>query len=331
MKVNKIYTTASFMAVAHGREATEENTIKKYVGIAACKVIGLNPKAAELNTLLNTTSVEQDPEYVGTTTVKNFKGEDTEVPQVRLSFWVQTDPSMEVNNGIDTKLSFTIFLAKGYKYSNKEGQPLKVQVIDEFGRTAWATQEELKSKSIPMYKNGPAQISANYRPMYIGEDELVGFIKAYLGLPEPTIWDDNIKRFVERKDDTSDAQCMLDNIDQYFKGDISELKDIISYQPNNKFKALFGIRTAQNGNQYQDCYTRKFLKLGNTRYSALDAEIQKEYSEGRMANREFEACKLKVYKVTATDYSEAPTDGTNPAVDDDPFASAGGDDMPFGE
>jgi hypothetical protein len=333
-------TTASFMAVAHGREATEESSVKRYLGVAAVKVLTINPNKETLSKILETENIKDEPNYLGKTTVKNYKNEDTEVPQVRLTFWVQTDPAMETNAGIDTKLSFTIFLSKGYRYSFKNGAT-KVQVIDKYGRTAWATQEDVKAKRIPQYiskKTGEpfsANISEGYRPMYIGEDELIGFIKAYLGLPEPTEWDDDKKVYVMRKD-PSDAECMLDSIENYFKGDIQELRDIVSYQPNNKFKALFGIRTASNGNQYQACYTKHFLKLGNNRLSKLDEEIQGEYAENRLQNVLYEVHPLSVYKVTPTDYSEgqqpAESDGTNSAADIDPFAAAAsGDDMPFGE
>jgi hypothetical protein len=331
--------SASFMAVAHGREATEENVVKKYVGVAAVKMLAINPNKAKLGEILNTDKIEDDPEYVGKTTVKNYKNEDTEVPQVRLTFWVQTDPGMETNGGIDTKLNFAIFLAKGYRYSFKDGVT-KVQVIDKYGRTAWATSEDVKAGKIPQYvskKTGEkfnASISEGYRPMYIGEEELIGLIKAYLGLPEPTEWDDTNKQYIMRKD-PSDAECLLDKIEDYFKGDITELNDIISYQPNNKFKALFGIRTATNGDQYQACYTKHFLKLGNNRLGKLDEEIQTEYAENRLQNTIYEVHPLEVFKIAATDYSQAaetPSDGSNSAVDADPFAqAAAGGEMPFDE
>ena len=331
--------SASFMAVAHGREAIEENSIKKYVGIAAVKILAVNPTKTKLMEILGSSNIENEPSYLSKSTIKNYKNEDIEVPQIRLTFWVKTDPAMEVNSGIDTTFSFTIFLTKGYRYSFKDGIT-KVQVIDKYGRTAWATPEDVKAGKIPQYiskKTGEpfnASISEGYRPMYIGEEELVGLIKAYLGLPKPTEWNDNDKKFYMRKNPV-DAECLLKNIDSYFKGDISELVEVIGYQPNNKFKLLLGIRTATTGNQYQACYTKHFLKLGNNQLGSLDAEIQAEYGANRLVNTLYEVHPLEVYKISATDYSKpavSTASEINPAVDSDPFAQLPAmDDMPFSE
>lgn len=322
----------SFMAVAHGRTATEETSAKRYIGLAAVRILGINPTAKELQAILNSSKEPKETVYVSTTNVRDSKGEDKEVAQVRLTFWVETDPAIETNNGIDAKLPITIFLSKGYQYSIKPGMPVKVKVIDKYGRTAWATAQDVKDKKIPMYKNGPAQISEGYRPCYVGEEELIGLIKALLGIPEPTEWDDENKKYVMRQN-PQDAECMLDHINEYFTGNISELKEIVSYQPENRFKALFGVRTSNNGNQYQACYTQKFLKLGNNHTEKLAEEIQDAYNNNRLKNVEYEVCPLREDKVTPTNYSESSdnAEGTdnNYAGDDDPFGGVPADENPF--
>lgn len=58
----------------------------------------------------------------------------------------------------------------------------------------------------------------------------------------------------------ADAEARLDKIENYFKGDYSELREAISLQPKNRVKGLFGVRTTEDGKQYQAVYVQKFLK-----------------------------------------------------------------------
>ena len=104
----------------------------------------------------------------------------------------------------------------------------------------------------------------------------------------------------------------MDEISNYFKGNYSELNEILTYQPQNKVKLLFGVRTTDDNKQFQAVYTEMFLKNGVTDYSRLDKDVQERKNAGAYPTTEFEVCDLKVYQVGATDLSNAAVPGDMP-------------------
>lgn len=340
MKPTKVL---SFMAVAKGREATEEVVAKRLQGVAAGSILAVNPDSKKLKELFPNSQSTKEPEYLGTTTVKNSKEVDVEVPQVRLSFIYKIDPAISTNNGISATITIPIFLAKGYSYSHKNGVT-KVKVIDKYGRTGWATQEEVKNHAIPQYANGPASIDADYHPCLIGEDDLVSLIIAYLGLPRPDVWDDGTNRYVMKTDpkELAQSECTLDHLDDYFKGDVSEIRNILNYQANNRVKVVLGIRTNSNGNQYQAAYTKQWIKLGATSYKSVIKAINDEEKSAREAGREpstqYMVGPLEEVALTATNYAAQEPAAPSGEEDKDPFppqeanpfpGQDDGDKMPF--
>lgn len=315
----------SFMAVAHGTESKEVE-VKRYIGVGAAKVIAINPTREELNKIYGNTSGGEEIKYVGEGVAKNSKGEDVKVPQVRISFILRTDPAVSCNNGIETIIPVNIFLTKNYLYSTKNGVT-KVQVIDKYGRTAWVTSEELKAGAIPEYqiRKGPnagktmkAQLSEGYRPMYIGEEDLVKFLIALINIPRPDIWDEDAGTYVMKTDpkELAQSECMLEKVNDYFVGNIKELKEAVTFQPNNRLKMLFGVRNAQNGNIYQAAYTRLPLKLNVQSYTALEKALSDDKAAGRHPSEVYEICNLKEYTMAPTNYAAEENKETA-----DPFAS----------
>lgn len=278
-----------FMAFAKGKEVVENTGIvKRYIGVGSVKVLAVNPTKAELEAIYDTT-LEKDVEYTNTT--------PEGVQTVRIDFIVSTDPKNEGDIDMKTKASF--FLRKEFMFNQDKS---KVKVIDKYGRTAWVTKEQFAAKEIPMYSNGPANIDSNYKMLYRGEEELVDFLKNYLGIP-------NVTKFVDGKpagliDNPAEAEADLENIEKYFSGDFSELKEIMSYQPNNKVKLCFGVKTTDDGKQYQDVFIQMSLKNGNSRYDKLEKAIEERKAMGGYPHTEFAACDLKEYTVEATPFKE---------------------------
>lgn len=288
MKTNRL-----FMAFSAGKESTESGEFKRYIGVAPVKVLAVNPTKSEQEKLYNTT-LDKDPEYVGNV---NVNGKD--VQNVRISFVVKTD---EEKCGIDMTTNVTFFLQNAPRMGSQSG---KYQIIDKYGRTAWATEEDIKAKQIPVYSNGkPANIDADYRQAYVGEEELTNFIKNYLNIP-------NVQKYVDGEwklvDNPSECEARLDKIADYFKGNFAELKSIISLQPNNKIKVMFGVRTSEDGKEYQAVYTRMTLKNGVSDYSRLDKDLQEAKQNGAYSTTEFSVCPIKEYKIEATPVDDLPT------------------------
>lgn len=291
------------MAFAHGVQFTEKSGANLYVGVGSMFVKAINPTKEELSKLYGR-EMDREPEYLGEITVN-----DTPVKTVRIEFAGITDP--EKNNGIE-KIARPSVTLRNQRRLNGDGT--KVQVVDEYGRFAWVTLEQAEKHEVPMYKNGPANITANYREAYPGEEQLVGMIRAYLNIPNPMRYINNQWIMI---DNPEEAEARLDHIDDYFKGDFSELKQLLSYQPNNKMKILFGVRTTDDNKQYQDYFTDFVMKNSVSDYSKLEKELQDRMSnasEGsRLKSTYFEVCPLKEYVVTPTKIESVEVQSATPA------------------
>lgn len=288
----------SFMAFSTGKESTEGGAIKRYIGIAPIKVLGVNLDKAALEAAYNTT-LDKAPEYTGSADVDGEK-----VPYARIDFVIKTDA--EKCDGIDVTTKATYFIRKRFRF-NKE--KTKVQVIDKYGRTAWVTKEQAQNHEIPQYANGPANLDKDYRPCYDGEEFLTNFIKTYLNIP-------NVQKYVDNKwmmvDNPAECEARLDGIDKFFAGDFRELQEIMSYQPNNKVKVMFGVHTTDDGKQYQAVYTQMILRNGTTDYSRLDKDLQERKNSGAYPTTEFEAVPIHEYKVDATPIEDMPASTETP-------------------
>ena len=209
----------------------------------------------------------------------------------------------------------------------------KYQVVDKYGRFAWATETEISAKEIPTYNNGKkADISNDYRIAYVGEEELTAFIKAFLCIPSITKWDNDNKCMVPNKDvKPEECECRLEveSFEKLFKGDFSEIKEILGFQPNNKVKVCLGVRTdPDSGKLFQSVYTKKFMSNASTNYNKLDKMLQADAAYAQEHNKvlstEYSAETVHEYSVTPTTFT--PTADAAPSGDmpfDAPTADAG--------
>lgn len=294
------------MAFAKGNESTEGLSIKRYTGVASVFVLGVNLAKADLEKALGR-ELDDAPTYVGETEVNGEK-----ITQVRLDFVVKVDSEKYKDaegKPIEMVTRMPLYLRKSFRY-NKDNT--KTQVIDKYGRTAWVTLDELKTHAIPVYASGkPANIDADYRQAWFGEEELVKFLIAYLNIPSCQKYVNNEWVMKDAKE-LPDSEAMLEHIEDYFKGDFKELADIIAMQPQNKVKVLFGIRNTDDGKQYQTIYSRMFLKNNVSDYSRLDADVKSTQEAGALSTSVFECTDLHEHVVEATDFNAGPKD--------DPFA-----------
>lgn len=287
------------MAVKVGKESVE-GAFKMYKGMAAFNIVAVNPTKAELEALTGR-EIENDPEYVG----KTDEGKE----QIRVVFYAKTAPEAKLNNGIELLIPISFMLTKDFKIGQTSG---KCQIIDKFGRTAWATKEELQSKSIPQYTSGPANISADYRPAWQGEELLIDFLIQWLNIPNPANYKDGKWTM---KEDPSDSEVSL-NMEALFKGNVKELKELVALAAAYIVKGAVGIRTVDNENgtrQYQAVFTRKFVKNAVTDYSKIDAAIADFQSNGGAPGTEFSTQPLHENIVEATSFT---------APDNDPLGAA---------
>lgn len=298
----------SFLAIGKTQESTETQEFKKYVGVGSSFVVAVNPTKQELENIYGHEQAN-DPEYV----VDTDNGKEA-----RIQFIVKTDPN--TNNGIETinRAMFTLRNTPAYNKSQT-----KVQVIDKYGNTTWADIEDAKAGKKLLDKNGnPMRIADGYRMACVGEADLVAFLKAYLCVG-------NAFNYVNGawvlKSNADDFVFGLEHIKDYFTGNFSEIVEAIKLQPNNKVKLLYGVRTTDEGKQYQAIATKGELILPNNAGSNALVRLEKSLAgakdAGSYASTDFRVQELAEYTVEATDLSSAPAEN--------PGTESGSGDMPW--
>lgn len=307
--------------IARGSESKEVQKFKRYTGVAPVFIKAINPSKKEHEDLFNTT-LEEDPVYLES--IEDSQDGNT---YKRASIRLILMPDIEKIGFEMPLIPMTLFLQNRPRVGSTSG---KIQVIDKYGRTAWATKEELASHSVPMYKNGPADIDKDYRPAYVGEEELMKFVKDYLCIPNVTVWDTESRKMVPNtKIKPEECECRFDNLDKVFKGDFTEIKEALGFQPANKVKVLLGVRTdIETGRLYQVVYTKRFMRNSSNNYSSLDKEIQemiKNAAEnGRTISTEYDVAPVHEHIVAATAFQP-----TNEAVNPPESTSINNTDLPW--
>ena len=305
--MNNKFNAISLLAIGKTQESKEASEgFKKYVGLASCHVLAVNPNKAKLDELMGYES-QNDPEYLK---------EDDQGKQAIITFIVKTDP--ETNNGIEITQRATITLRPQPAYNKDQ---TKVQVIDQYGNYTWADVETAKASG----KIEHATKLDKYRMAYVGECALVDFLKKYLNVPDA--YDYKNGAWVKKEGGKADEGIFtLEKIKDYFKGDFSELKEAIALQPNNKIKLLFGVRTNDEGKQYQAVCTREQLMLNNAAGSnsitRLANDLANAKNNGSFSNVDYRVQELQEYDVQPTNL-EQPATGNKGSED------TGSDAMPW--
>ena len=114
------------MAVAKGTKSAEAAEIKRFIGIAPCYVVAVNPNKDQIKSLMGY-EPKEEPVYTG---VQDVDGK--QINFARITFVIKTDVE---KCGIETTQMMTFFIRNQYRKGSQSG---KYQVIDEYGRTAWA-------------------------------------------------------------------------------------------------------------------------------------------------------------------------------------------------
>ena len=292
---NNIKNNFAFMAFkANKVEAAPE--YKNYIGWAQTKVLAVNPTMEERNKLLGITS-EKIPEYTDT--------DNEGVKYARITFYVQ--PLYEDGTPVGPIVDATFFIRDAYRYNRDK---TKVQVIDKYGYSGWATQEECKNHSqLKSTAGNNLRISTDYRPAYTGEIALIEFIKTYLNIDEYITYE-NKAWVVNKKNNPEDCECEVE-VKNFFTGNFNEIKDIPKLMPENTLKMVFGIRKVED-KVYQTVYTNTVAKANSRNVNNIIKDITERKSNGGLSNQEYDGEYIHEYTVTPTNL-EVPTNNPFPA------------------
>ena len=303
----------SFLAIGKTQESKESSEgFKRYVGVGSTFIKGVQPTKKEIDEFFGFES-QAEPEYVK-------DGDNGK--EVHITFLLQTDP--DTCNGIElkTRAMFTLRATPAYNRDQS-----KVQVIDGYGNYTWVNLEDAKAGKAITYNGNPAKIDTKYRMACVGECDLVAFLKKYLCVQDAFNY---VNGTWVKKDDADDYKFALENIKDYFKGDFKELKEAIALQPNNKVKLLYGVRTTDEGKQYQAVCTRGELILSNAAnanaLTRLEKDLVNAKQNGAYQNTDYRVCELQEWSVEPTNLDK-PASDTGDMPFDAPSADNGG--MPW--
>lgn len=292
--------------------------IKKYIGVASINVLAVNPGNAILRKF--GWAIPEDAEEPTYYRDIEVDGKTIRRQQVCLLVQIQDLEDKPV-----IRMNFTI--GKEAR-TNKEGT--KCQIIDQFGRTAWATKEEFQAKKIPVYSNGqPANISSPYRICHYGEGELVTFLFKYLNITPMRIFDRQQNLWIPTK---NPGKLMFDNWEALCMGNMTEFTSYLALQPDNKVKVVLGVHQTENNRSYQTFLKDGYIGNGaradfNTGEFAQARKLIDKLAERGQAQDSYMATPVKEWKTEATQVEEPKTmfdsEGNFQLNDDD--------DLPFGD
>lgn len=281
----------TLMAIAKGKESTEGASVKRYLGIGVFTVLAVNPTKAELEKIYDTT-LDKEPEYIT---------KEEGVDKLRIDFILKSVADKCNGHEFITKASY--FLENKQRVSTKG----TIQVINPYGDFTWLTEDEIAAGTTPENK---AWFVGKFRKAYTGEEDLTKFIRAIINIPARAYKNQKTGEIVELPN-PEEAECRLESIAKYFKGDYSEIKAALKSLPDNKVKFVCGVKTTDDNKQYQDLYTNYPMKNVVTDYSKVDAEIAERKANGAKANVEYSIEPLKEYGITATEFSAEPKGNTD--------------------
>lgn len=295
MKENKAF---SFLTIGKTQESTENQGFKRYVGLGSSYVLAVNPTKEQLDKIRGYES-QREPEYVRDS--ENGK-------EAHIHFIVKTDP--ETNNGIEIFSTLMFTLRQTPAYNRDE---TRVQVIDAYGNSTWANVEDAKAgKKLLSSEGRELKIDTQYRMACVGEADLVAFLKKYLCVGEAFEYKNG--SWIKKADAN---QCLfkLEHVKDFFNGNVQELREALALQPNNKVKLLYGVKTNEDGRQYQVVASRESLILSNnasmTAINKADENLRKIKDNGGYPTTEFKVQELAEYDVAPTNFSNSQNESVD--------------------
>lgn len=292
-----------FMAFNKAVEVKESKGFKLYQGIAPVRVLAVNPSKVELEKLYGT-ELSKEP---------NYDGEYEGVKTKRIDFIIETLSSDKclVEDNVVTKVSFNLYNQLRYN-----GDKTKVEVINLYGETAWIPVEDAKSGKTP--DNMKWYDTTEMHPMYRGEAELTTFIRALLNISNRQFKNKNTGNWENIKDITM-AEGNLSKVKDYFKNDLSELKDCIKLAPENRVLVAFGVRVTDDNKSYQTVYNGRVSTFRGSLSPSTGEWIMKDIDErkanGGLKNEEFSPNLLTEWTIkpsdVAAEMAKQPADDTS--------------------
>lgn len=283
------------------KQPTEYVEVPKYVGVASIKIVAVNPNNAKLRSLgWQVPEGADEPKYI----VEKTLDDGTIRKSTRIRFMAQ------IQDFDDKPIVALDFWIRPNVWLNKDGS--KCQIIDTYGRTAWATKEELKNNAIPQYASGPAKIAKPYKPSHPGEERLVRFLMKYLVCTPFESYDENSGKYVKN---ANPGQLTIDDWKALCDGNVREIVGYLATRPDNLLKVILGVSQTEDNKVYQTFIDDVFIGNGaspkNGEYATASKIIDKLMNDGYHDNYQYSAAPVVPFVITPTEVK--PDKGFNTA------------------
>lgn len=285
------------MPVGKIKTISENAGFRRFVGVGLFTVEGVNMTKEQLSALYGR-EVEKDPVYLSSVEVNGQM-----VQRAHIVFHVSTE-----YKGEKEFFNVRYTLTNAPQIGTQSG---KWHVMDRYGRTAWVTEAELQQHAIPEKQ----RVANNYWPLHgRGEEGFIKFLRELLGVDNVDKWAevDGKRQIVGMIDNPADAELYLEDASKLFKGDFSEVRELVA-MTSNKIKLLAGVRTDDQNKTWQDFFVEFPMRANVQNYSRLEKVLKEAQDAGQYANTHFEICDFKLYEEAPTSFAaaekpaEAPT------------------------
>jgi len=230
-----------------GQEVVVKST-KFYTGIAPFKVIAINPNKEELVKI--GINAQKEPEYLNQ-------------DKIRVDFWMESQfSSAELQKHGMTeqiKSKFSVFL--GSDYSTNAAQT-KYEWINSFGTTAWSKEGDVDD--IMPQLNWFKPFGA--RKAYAGEGQLINFIINWIN------------------SDTRKDEVFLEDWDNIFRGNISEVREIFNIYKDNILRCMMDVRFGTEGRLFHEIYPYQFARWNQTTFTSWHKHFKNMEERGKLGN-----------------------------------------------
>lgn len=227
------------MQIAEQNEETQGGGRKIYLGVENFHPVAVNPTLAELQAM--GIPATEEPTYHGKTTRTYKEGEqDYDYFSVRIFL-----ENKNASESIRTQVQYTVLRDNMYSTTGK------YMVINKYGSTTWLEEDYIDTETTP--SNMQWYVTEGVKKCYRGEDTLIAFLKALRNLP-------TINMSTKETDKVKGTATFTDqDLEKLFKGDFTDIRNVIMDSKENKVGFLLGAKTV-NDTTRQACFTRLPLK-----------------------------------------------------------------------
>jgi hypothetical protein len=230
------------------KKQEEVKPVERFTGLAPFRVVSLNPSLEELKAI-GVTYLQNEPEY------SNDKG-------LRLDFWLQNLEGVEYKHEGEVKNSGPLTRKLSYfiEDTDKVASTGKVKIVNDLLQNTWADSIEalLENDKMSWFSK-----NHNLRVAKTGEVEVLEYFQRLMGLSTGF------------KDKQGDEVKFATSWSKIVAGDTKELKKYVkdAYDMGNGLTVLLGVKTNDEGKQFDDVYTKHIQSSKNKTTKAFEKSL----------------------------------------------------------